>query len=95
MPIPAKKAQSLPVNALKILAEFAGAQIDRLIALSGGFSDEEGEKEVIEAAEHEAPVEEARKLPLRNPRLPRLTARNPHRWNRCVEECSPEEPAVE
>jgi hypothetical protein len=39
----------LPVNALKILAEFAGAQIDRLVALSGGFAAEEVEEEEVEA----------------------------------------------
>ena len=56
---PGEKGPSLPVNALKILAEFAGAQIDRLIALSGGFSDEGVEEKVVEAAEPQAPVEEA------------------------------------
>lgn len=34
---PGGKNQALPVNALKILAEFAGAQLDRLMALSGGL----------------------------------------------------------
>ncbi len=34
---PAESGGVLPVNALKILTEFAGAQIDRLIALSGGL----------------------------------------------------------
>jgi hypothetical protein len=32
------KVRPLPVDALKILAEFAGAQLDRLMALSGGFA---------------------------------------------------------
>ena len=32
---PGGTSESLPVNALKILSEFAGAQLDRLIALSG------------------------------------------------------------
>jgi len=32
------KGRPLPVDALKILAEFAGAQLDRLMALSGGFA---------------------------------------------------------
>jgi len=40
------KRQPLPVDALKILAEFAGAQLDRLMALSGGMP-----------AAEEAPVE--------------------------------------
>jgi hypothetical protein len=53
---PGENGQSLPVNALKILAEFAGAQIDRLIALSGGVSPDEAQKQVAEAAE---PAEEA------------------------------------
>jgi hypothetical protein len=53
---PGEEGKPLPVNALKILAEFAGAQIDRLIALSGGFSTDGVEKEVAPAP---APVEEA------------------------------------
>ena len=32
------KGQALPVDALKILAEFAGAQLDRLMAFSGGLA---------------------------------------------------------
>ena len=32
------KGQALPVDALKILAEFAGAQLDRLMAFSGGLT---------------------------------------------------------
>lgn len=32
------KGQMLPVDALKILAEFAGAQLDRLMAFSGGLA---------------------------------------------------------
>jgi hypothetical protein len=52
----------LPVNALKILTEFAGAQIDRLIALSGGVveavtgeaaSSEESETAIAEVVEVE------------------------------------------
>lgn len=34
------KGSPLPVDALKILAEFAGAQLDRLMALSGGVAAE-------------------------------------------------------
>ncbi len=57
---PGEEGQPLPVNALKILAEFAGAQIDRLIALSGGVPEEEVKKEeVVKAAANEPPVEEA------------------------------------
>lgn len=32
------KSEPLPVDALKIFSEFAGAQLDRLMALSGGFA---------------------------------------------------------
>ncbi|MFZ0961338.1 MAG: hypothetical protein WAO35_10585 [Terriglobia bacterium] len=56
---PGEKGRSLPVNALKVLAEFAGAQIDRLIALSGGFSADSVPGEIAEAPEPEAPGEEA------------------------------------
>lgn len=56
---PGEKGEPLPVNALMILAEFAGAQIDRLIALSGGFSGEEGGPQVEEPAEPGEPEEES------------------------------------
>ena len=56
---PGEQGHALPVNALKILAEFAGAQVDRLIALSGGFSNDGANEEVIQAAPPEAPVEKA------------------------------------
>lgn len=54
--------EGLPVDALKILAEFAGAQLDRLMALSGGLPSQtaEAEPEVAEEvveAEAEASVE--------------------------------------
>lgn len=56
-------AEHLPVDALKILAEFAGAQLDRLMAFSGGVSTEvraepvpEPEVEVAPEAEVEAPA---------------------------------------
>ncbi len=42
------KESPLPVDALKILSEFAGAQLDRLMALSGGGSAEAEEKEAHE-----------------------------------------------
>ena len=48
----------LPADALKILTEFAGAQIDRLIALSGGFPAEV-EEEAGEAGEKQAHHEES------------------------------------
>lgn len=43
------KGIPLPVDALKILAEFAGAQLDRLMALSGGVPAEVVEAETVEA----------------------------------------------
>ncbi len=46
----------LPVDALKILAEFAGAQLDRLMALSGGLPSQ-AETPETEAAEEAAEVE--------------------------------------
>jgi hypothetical protein len=55
---PGEASEPLPVNALKILAEFAGAQIDRLIALGGGAAEEDVDAEAVEAAEDESPVEE-------------------------------------
>ena len=55
---PGEGGEDLPVSALKILAEFAGAQIDRLIALSGGFAEGGAEDSVVEAAESETGAEE-------------------------------------
>jgi chaperonin cofactor prefoldin len=46
---PGGRAKELPVDALKILAEFAGAQLDRLMALSGGLPAAAAEQEVAEA----------------------------------------------
>ncbi len=42
---PGGKGQELPVDALKILTEFAGAQLDRLMALSGAIGAVAAEKE--------------------------------------------------
>jgi hypothetical protein len=69
---PAVRGSTLPVEALKILTEFAGAQLDRLMALSGGVATEAVEAAVVEAepvpeppveatieAEAAEPVEEA------------------------------------
>jgi len=55
-----EKDEPLPVNALLILAEFAGAQIDRLIALSGGFSPDEAGQESEAPSEAEVDGAEAR-----------------------------------
>lgn len=59
---PGGKSKSLPVDALKVLAEFAGAQLDRLMALSGGMGEATLEKAaeaeaIAESEPAEAPVE--------------------------------------
>ncbi len=46
---PGGKGKGLPVDALKILTEFAGAQLDRLMALSGGITPAAAGAEVAEA----------------------------------------------
>jgi hypothetical protein len=103
---PGEKGDALPVNALKILAEFAGAQIDRLIALSGGFSGEEVEEEVEEAAASEAPVEEApvevaaeepavKELPAEEPAPVELPAEETVQVEPHTEESVPVEPPVD
>jgi len=53
-----ESGEPLPVNALKIVAEFAGAQIDRLIALSGGFAEETVAEPVAEPEGSDASIEE-------------------------------------
>lgn len=53
---PGSEGKALPANALKILTEFAGAQLDRLMALSGGVPAAE-EAEVVEAEPAEVVVE--------------------------------------
>jgi len=53
---PGSEGKALPANALKILTEFAGAQLDRLMALSGGVPAPE-EAEVVEAEQAEVEVE--------------------------------------
>jgi hypothetical protein len=55
------KEPPLPVDAIKILSEFAGAQLDRLMALSGGGeeSTEAVEEEAAAPAEQEEEVETA------------------------------------
>ena len=61
--------QGLPVDGLKILAEFAGAQLDRLMALSGGIPTEASREEAapteveVEAEPEEVPVETAEPEP--------------------------------
>jgi hypothetical protein len=51
--------RALPASALSILAEFAGAQMDRLIALSGGFAEEAVEETAAGGAATEEPPAEA------------------------------------
>jgi hypothetical protein len=46
---PGGRAKELPVDALKILAEFAGAQLDRLMALGGGPPGVAAERRAAEA----------------------------------------------
>jgi hypothetical protein len=53
------KGDALPTNALKILSEFAGAQLDRLMALSGGFPSAGEAPAVVEAEPAEVVVEAA------------------------------------
>ena len=53
----AAPGQPIPANALQILTEFAGAQIDRLIAQSNDFADDET-REVVAAAPEEEPAGE-------------------------------------
>jgi hypothetical protein len=59
--------EGLVVDALKILAEFAGAQLDRLMALSGGLpsqvAEAEPEVEEVVEVEAEAAVEEVEAAP--------------------------------
>jgi hypothetical protein len=60
------KGKVLPVDALKILAEFAGAQLDRLMALSGGVpaaAVEEEAPEPVAMEASEAAVETAEREP--------------------------------
>jgi hypothetical protein len=60
---PGGRNKSLPVNSLKILAEFAGAQLDRLMALSGGLPAPALRAEITEGepvgAQDASPVAEA------------------------------------
>src|SRR5690348_7326749 len=54
------KETPLPVDAIKILSEFAGAQLDRLMALSGGGGEESSksvEEETAAPAEQEVEAE--------------------------------------
>jgi len=48
---PGGKARDLPTDAMKIIGEFAGAQLDRLMALSGGFTTAAPTEREVEEAE--------------------------------------------
>ncbi len=48
---PGGKAKDLPTDAMKIIGEFAGAQLDRLMALSGGFAAAAPPEREVEEAE--------------------------------------------
>ena len=69
------KQKELPVDALKILAEFAGAQLDRLMAFSGGVSapaetvtaEPEEVEPVVEEAAPQAPAEAVEVEPVEAP----------------------------
>jgi hypothetical protein len=69
------KQKELPVDALKILAEFAGAQLDRLMAFSGGVSapvetvtaEPEEVAPVVEEAAPQAPAEAVEVEPVEAP----------------------------
>ena len=94
---PGGRTSALPVEALKILSEFAGAQLDRLMALSGGIpsevSDEETEAPVGQMGEPEAPAE-----PRPAAATADTTAESPEPWEVAVAEQTrdePSEPAVE
>lgn len=56
------KARTLPDDALKIIAEFAGAQLDRLMVLSGGLPPAATEKPDADAAAMAVAVEEREAL---------------------------------
>jgi hypothetical protein len=75
---PGGKGAPLPVDGLKILAEFAGAQLDRLMALGGGMQveappAEEPEAEPVEAA----PIETVEAEPVEAEPLEEVAAAPP------------------
>ena len=92
---PGEAGNSLPVNALMILAEFAGAQIDRLIALSGGFADEEVEEEAVQDRGSESPGEAPVEVAAEEPAPAETHIKEPAAVEPHIEESSVEKPAVE
>ncbi len=88
------KAESgpLPVDALKILTEFAGAQIDRLMALSGEIVSRPTESPVRETAE---PAEPAEPVEVVEPSAPAAEPQPSEPEPAVAEPVAPPEPAME
>jgi hypothetical protein len=91
------KETPLPVDAIKILSEFAGAQLDRLMALSGGGeeSSEVVEEETGAAAEQEQEVEVAPEPEIETDAAPEPAVEAPPPLPPTPEPASPPPPAVE
>ncbi|MHB8654560.1 MAG: hypothetical protein ACYDA9_11845 [Terriglobia bacterium] len=71
------KESPLPVDALKILSEFAGAQLDRLMALSGGGPAETEEKESHEPEQGREEEQEEAAAPETAPAEPEAAKQEP------------------
>jgi hypothetical protein len=89
---PGEKGLPLPVNGLKILAEFAGAHIDRLIALSGGFSVEEVREKVRDEVIEEVKEPTGTETPVEVAAPVEVAVEEPARVEPPVEEPAPVEP---
>ena len=80
------KGALLPENALKLLTEFAGAQLDRLMVLSGGapttVREDVGRRAEPEAAPGLEPPAEVAELEEESVAEASLRARLPHLWAR-------------
>ncbi len=85
---PGGKPGGLPMEGLKILSEFAGAQLDRLMVLSGGITAEspvdETEAEVESAEDAEALAEPSQEV-----MTPGTAADSPEPWEAAVAESAP------
>lgn len=93
------KKAPMPDDALKILSEFAGAQLDRLMALSGGVATEAGVEEPAEE-EHEPVAEpEAAEAEPTRAEIPQQAAQAEAgaeaATSKAVEEVSPPPPTPE
>ena len=91
------KELPLPVDALKILSEFAGAQLDRLMALSGGGPAEAEEKEAHEPEQEREEEQEEAAAPETAPAEPEAAKQEPaeEAANRGAGAQAPESTAVE